>query len=167
MQASADHTLFIHASNDTFIALLVYVDDIILAGYSLTKITRIKSLLNITFKIKDLGKLKYFLCLEVAYSHQGIYVSQRNHFWISSMILVYWAKLITTPMYPSIKLLLGSKLITTPMYPSIKLYRDGGQPYEDIYSYRRLVGRLIYLTNTRSDICFVVQQLSPFMYALT
>lgn len=63
--------------------------------------------------------------------------------------------------------LLGSKPVTTPMDPSIKLHHDGGQSYEDIYSYIRVVGRLIYLTNTRPTICFVVQQLSQFLCAPT
>jgi len=74
VQAVVDHTLFFHTSTNTFTALLVYVDDIILAGNSITKITRIKHMLDSSFKIKDLGKLKYFLGLEVAYSLLGIFV---------------------------------------------------------------------------------------------
>jgi hypothetical protein len=46
--------------------LLIYVDDIILAGTSLEEFQRIKSILDSNFKIKDLGILKYFLGLEVA-----------------------------------------------------------------------------------------------------
>jgi len=122
----------------------VYVDDIILAGNSLPEITIIKHLLDTSFKIKDMGKLKYLLGLEVAYSNNGISVSQRK----------YCLDLLNDSG------LLGSKPISTPMDPSIKLHHDGGKPYEDIYSYRRLVGRLIYLTNTRPYICFVVQKLS-------
>ena len=38
---------------------------------------------------------------------------------------------------------------------------------EDSSSYRRLIGRLIYLTNTRPDISFSVNKLSQFVYAPT
>jgi len=141
----------VNTSNDTFTALLVYVDDIILAVNSLPEITRIKHLLDASFKIKDLGKLKYFPGLEVAYSNTGISVSQRK----------YCLDLLNDSG------LLGSKPVSTLMDPSIKLHHDGEQPYEDIYSYRRFVGRLIYLTNTRPYICFVVQQLSQFLSAPT
>lgn len=83
------------------------------------EITRIKSLLDTSFKIKDyLGNLKYFLGLEVAYSHLGISVSQRK----------YCLDLLNDSG------LLGSKPVTTPMDRSIKLHHDGGQSYEDIYS---------------------------------
>jgi len=44
------------------------VDDIILAGNDKEQIARIKQALNQTFKIKDLGNLRYFLCLEVSRS---------------------------------------------------------------------------------------------------
>jgi len=43
----------------------VYVDDVILPGNSLAEIEEVKQALNKTFKIKDLGELKYFLRLEV------------------------------------------------------------------------------------------------------
>jgi hypothetical protein len=37
----------------------------------------------------------------------------------------------------------------------------------DVSSYRRLVGRLLYLNTTRPDIAFATQQLSQFMHAPT
>jgi hypothetical protein len=63
--------------------------------------------------------------------------------------------------------LLGSKPITTPLDSSVKLHQDNSAAYEDIAGYRRLVGRLLYLTTTRPDIAFVTQQLSQFLTSPT
>ena len=63
--------------------------------------------------------------------------------------------------------LLGSKPVSTPLDPSIKLHQDTSKPFEDIFSYRRLVGKLLYINTTRPDIAFVTQQLSEFLYAPT
>lgn len=43
------------------------------------------------------------------------------------------------------------------------LYQDDGPLFEDVLCYRRLVGKLLYLTTTRPDITFAVQQLSQFL----
>jgi hypothetical protein len=59
--------------------------------------------------------------------------------------------------------LLGSKSAITPLDPSIKLHQDESKPYSDVSSYRRLIGKLLYLTNTRPDISFATQQLSQFL----
>ena len=63
-----DHSLFSNSSEGSFRTLLVYVDDIILTGSDKEEIARIKQALNKTFKIKDIGNLRYFLGLEVARS---------------------------------------------------------------------------------------------------
>jgi len=65
-QSMSDHSLFIKKTPTTFIALLVYIDDILLAGNSMTKIEHIKMLLHNNFRIKNLGELKYFLGFEEA-----------------------------------------------------------------------------------------------------
>jgi len=72
-----DHSLFINSSEGSFTTILVYVDDIILAGNDKEEIDRIKQALNKTFKIKDFGDLKYFLDLEVR-SKKGIMMNQRS-----------------------------------------------------------------------------------------
>jgi hypothetical protein len=41
---------------------------------------------------------------------------------------------------------------------------DDGKPFEDISQYRRLIGKLLYLTNTRPDIAYATQQLSQFLH---
>ena len=66
IQSISDYSLFTHKTASTFITLLVYVDDVILAGNSMDIINKTKTLLHQTFRIKDLGKLKYFLGFVVA-----------------------------------------------------------------------------------------------------
>jgi len=52
---------------------------LILLGNSINEINNIKSFLDSTFKIKDLGQLKYFLSLEVARSKKGIHICQQKY----------------------------------------------------------------------------------------
>jgi len=127
--------------------LLVYVDDVILAGNSLQEFASIKQVLHDAFQIKDLGILKYFLGIEVAHSSSGISLCQRK----------YCLDLLEDSGF------LNSKPISTLSDPSIKLYNDGLEPYPDIPAYKRLIGRLLYLNTTRPDITFITQQLSQFL----
>ena len=77
-QSQGDHTLFIkHSVARGVIVLLVYVDDIIMTGNDEREKHEVKQKLVKEFEIKELGKLKYFLGIEVAYSTQGIYISQQ------------------------------------------------------------------------------------------
>ena len=59
--------------------LLVYVDDIILTGNDEEEKEVLKHKLVQEFEIKELGKLKYFLGIEVAHSSQGIFISQQKY----------------------------------------------------------------------------------------
>ena len=44
-----------------------------------------------------------------------------------------------------------------------KLSSTGSANFTDVQAYRRLIGRLMYLTNTQPDIPFFVQELSQFL----
>ncbi|KAL2335001.1 hypothetical protein Fmac_016214 [Flemingia macrophylla] len=146
-QSTADHSLFIKSSKSHFTALLVYVDDIILAGDDKAEIDFIKAQLHKSFKIKDLGNLRYFLGLEVARSSKGILLNQRKY---------------TLEVLEDVGFL-AAKPSSTPFSPSSKLHNDFGSPYNDESTYRCLIGRLLYLTTTRPDISYAVQQLSQFV----
>jgi hypothetical protein len=59
--------------------LLVYVDDIVLAGDDAEVLSSFTQLLNQQFKLKDLGDLKFFLGLEIARKSTGISPCQRKY----------------------------------------------------------------------------------------
>ena len=65
-QLATDHSLFIRSTNLIFMALLIYVDDIIIANSDEMAIQELKYKLDARFKLKDLGSLRFFLGLEVA-----------------------------------------------------------------------------------------------------
>lgn len=125
----------------------MYVDDIVLTGDSITKINNVKAFLDYKFHIKDLGQLKYFLGLEIARSNSGIFLNCRK----------YVLKLLEHTCF------LGAKPIFTPVDPNIKLSSIEGIPLDDHSSYRKLIGRLLYLINIRPDISYSVQHLSQFV----
>lgn len=127
---------------------MVYVDDMIIASNSFDEFEVIKQVLNDQFKIKDLGQMKYFLGIEVAYSKVRITICQRKY----CLDLIYD------------ECLLGVKPIKSLIDPSKKLHRDSSNLFEDIACHRRLVGKLLYLTTTRSNIAFVIHQLSRFLH---
>ena len=124
-QSNADHSLFTFQNVKSFTTLLIYVDDVILAGNSIEEFTRMKRILDSNFKIKDLGTLKYFLGLEVARPKSGISICQRKY----CLDLLHESGL------------LGAKLAKTPLDHSTRLHQDEGKPYEDVASYRRLIGK--------------------------
>lgn len=146
-QSPSDHSLFIKNVDGLFIALLVYVDDVIIASNNQGAIADLKSELNKLFKLKDLGDVKYFLGLEIAKSSTGICVSQRK----------YVLDLLSDFGY------LGCKAASTPMEANVKLSMDEGVDLPDVSLYRRLLGKLLYLTLTRPDISYAVGRLSQFI----
>lgn len=68
-------------------AILAYVNNLILTGNNMSAIQDSKKVLNHEFKMKDLGELRYFLGIEVDRSHQGIFLSQKKY--INDLITQY------------------------------------------------------------------------------
>ena len=126
VKSTADHSMFIkHTQNSTTI-ILVYVDDIIVTGNDNEEIKRVKQSLKDEFDIKDLGKLSYFLGIEIAHSSKGLFLSQRKY--------------VLDLLKETGKI--GAKPAGTPMETNIKLGPQDGEPLPDIGQYQRLeIGR--------------------------
>ncbi|PNX67023.1 copia protein, partial [Trifolium pratense] len=144
----SDHSLFIyHHGNDTAYILL-YVDDIILTASSDALRDSIMSQLSIEFAMKDLGPLSYFLGISVTKHTGGLFLSQKK----------YAREIIERAGMSS------CKSSPTPVDTKAKLSGSSGNPYHDPTEYRSLAGALQYLTFTRPDISYAVQQVCLFMH---
>lgn len=128
------------------VLVLVYVDDIIIASSCDKATALLKESLQASFKLRDLGTLRYFLGLEIARSSSGISICQRK----------YVLDLLTDTG------LLGCKPSSIPMDPSVKISIEDGELLPNAEVYWRLVGKLLYLTFTRPDITFAVHKLCQF-----
>ncbi|KAL0667809.1 hypothetical protein Bca4012_030513 [Brassica carinata] len=152
VKSEADHTLFTLTSKQGIVVILVYVDDIIITGSDKEGILLTKAFLRSSFDIKDLGELKYFLGIEMCRSKDGLFLSQRK----------YTLDLLNEAGD------LGGRAAKTPLEDGYKVLREGeieDKLYADVKHYRRMVGKLIYLTITRPDVCFAVNQVSQHMQA--
>jgi Reverse transcriptase (RNA-dependent DNA polymerase) len=74
--SGADSSVFVKHSCNGLTVVLVYVDDIIITGDNQFEIDCIKENFKQKFKIKDLGRLKYFLGIEIDRSSKGLFISQ-------------------------------------------------------------------------------------------
>jgi hypothetical protein len=151
IQSKADYSLFTKKTSRGFTAILVYVDDLVLGGTDIEEINQLKSMLDQKFSIKDLGQLKYFLGFDVARTKAGIALCQRKY----TLDLLADAGL------------LAAKPCSTPMQPQLQLHKSSGTPLTDPTTYRRLIGRLLYLTHSRPEISYAVSKLSQFLDAPT
>lgn len=129
--------------------VLVYVDDLVIAGNSPILIAQFKEYLSSCFHMKDLGVLKYFLGIEVARNQNGFYLCQRK----------YALELIAEDG------LLGSRPVSFPIPQNHRLTLTATPLIPDPEQYRRLVGCLIYLKVTRPDLSYAVHTLVQFMQA--
>ena len=147
VQSQVDYSLFTRIQGKSFTALLIYVDDILNNGNDSVSIAVVKKFLHSQFRLKDLGDLKYFLGIKVSSSNNGIFIFQRK----------YALEIIKD------KGLLGATPIDTLMERGLKL-SDKSDLLKDSDHYRRLVGRLIYLTVSRLDITYSMHVLGRFMH---
>ncbi|KAL7587641.1 hypothetical protein Lser_V15G38703 [Lactuca serriola] len=139
--------MFIFKKGLIHLVALIYVDDILLMGNDDKRLNEVKAYLQTQFSIKDLGLLKYFLGIGVARSAEGFVISQRKY---------------TLDILKDSRIE-GSHPSSFPMEQNLKLHKDDDSSEVDASRYRRLVGRLLYLTVTHPGITFSVNQLSQFL----
>jgi hypothetical protein len=145
-KSKVDPNLYFKIENDGPVILLLYVDDSFLTDEE-NLITDCNKKLAAEFEMKDLGPMHYFIGLEVWHSPEEIFLNQGKY-------VVEILKRFDMMDYKS---------MSTPMETNLKLLVDTSSKIVDVTLYRQVIGSLMYLTNTRPDICFATNTSSRYL----
>jgi hypothetical protein len=152
VESKADTSLFVlHRGTETAY-LLLYVDDIVLTASSPALLRHIIQDLQREFAMKDLGLIHHFLGVHVQHlTGGGLHLSQRQ-FMIDILDRAGMS---------------ACKPCSTPVDTNPKLSAATGALLEkpQATDFRSLAGALQYLTFTRPDIAYAVQQVCLHMHA--
>jgi len=142
-----DNSMFLCFGESITLIVLIYVDDILITCSSPTQVASLVAKLNSMFALRDLGRLTYFLGIEVSYHEDSIHLSQTKY--VSDLLQ-------RTTMF-------DTKPVKTPGAVGQNLSKFDGEPMEDAFHYHSIVGALQYLTITRSSIAFAVNKACQLM----
>jgi hypothetical protein len=142
--------MFIFRRGSDTVYLLLYVNDIILTASSVELLHCTISTLQREFAMNDLGPLHHFLGITVERRPVGLFLHQRT----------YTLDILKRAV------MADCKPCTTPVDLQAKLAVDSGPPVEDASQFQSIVGALQYLTFTRPDIAYAVQQICLDMHDL-
>ena len=130
--------------------ILVYVDDLIVAGKSRDGVQAVKNSVSATFDVRDMGQVKDFIGMKVMRDRAAKMLTLSNPGHVTALLEAFGMSKSTPNKTPMV---LGAKLAKT----GENLLPDGNR-------YAELVGSLLYLsTTTRPDIAFSVGVLSRYM----
>ena len=152
-ESGADSCVFIKNESNNLKIIAVYVDDLILIAKSLNEIQQIKDSLSKTFKMKDMGQLRYCLGINFELTEQGISPCQKQH--LNKLLERYK--------------LTEANTVTTPMDPNVKLVKDDSYSKKvDAVQYQSMVGSLLHAARaTCPEIAYAVGIVSKFNAAPT
>ena len=139
-----DSKLYFKVIDGEALILVLYVDDLFLTGEE-HLIIKCKELAS-EFQMKDLKYMHYFLGLEVWQRPNEIILSQGKY---TIDILKRFG-------------MMDCKSMSTPMETKFQKLKEAAASLDlvDPTMYRQLIGSLMYLVNTRPDICYAVSALS-------
>ncbi|GJV85928.1 ribonuclease H-like domain-containing protein [Tanacetum coccineum] len=140
-------SLFIYKQGTDTAYLLLYVDDIVLTASSEILLLQIIKSLHQEFTMTDMGPLNYFLGISILRDSLELFLSQKKY----AVEILDRAHMVNCN--PS----------RTPIDTESKL-GSNGDPVFDPTLYRSLAGSLHYLTFTRPDISYAVQQVCLYMH---
>ncbi|KAK1415150.1 hypothetical protein QVD17_30922 [Tagetes erecta] len=146
--AATDTSLFVYKKGTCLAYLLLYVDDIIFTASDPTFIQDTITKLSTEFAMTELGNLHHFLGITATQHNGGLFLSQEH----------YTHQIIERANMKN------CKPCATPVDTDSKLSATSGPRVSDGELYRSLAGALQYLTFTRPDITYAVQQICLFMH---
>jgi hypothetical protein len=146
----SDNSIYVLQQKDSITILAVYVDDLILASNNREALNHTKSKLKESFEMTDLGKLSWFLGMEINVNNNNNTVTLNQKSYIENILKRYGMS--------------DCKPVSTPMETNNQLQQDpDGQEFEDPQMYRQAVGSLMYaMVASRPDIAFAVGAVSKF-----
>lgn len=144
---SSEHTLFKKQVRGNILVVSLYVDDLIFTENSRAICEEFKHSMQLEFDMTDLGKMRHFLGIEVIQNEAGIFICQRRY---AREILARFN-------------MLDSNSVRNPMVPGTILSKDDAGIPVNVTKFKQVVGSLIYLTVTRSDLMFGVILISRYM----
>ncbi|CAL9000527.1 unnamed protein product [Prunus brigantina] len=148
VHSHSDASLFIHRSSSCTVYVLVYVDDIIVTGFETQSVHRFLDQLCSTFDSRRMGELNFFLGMEITRFPDHLFISQTRY----AVDLLKRFNMTDCKPCP------------TPLPSDTRLSCMDGDPLSDPSTYRSMVGGLQYLTLSRPDISFAVNQVCQFMH---
>ena len=144
----SDSSLFTFTRGQDAAFLLLYIDDIVLTASSTALLQHIITQLTGEFAMKDLGDLHYFLGIRVTRSTAGFFLSQQQ----------YAEEILERAGMDN------CKPAPTPVDTKGKLPSADGDKVADPSAYRSIAGALQYLTITRPEMAYAVQQVCLHMH---
>jgi hypothetical protein len=145
-KSDVDPNLYYIIRGEDTLILILYVDDLFITGAE-HLIAECKRGLASEFEMSDIGLMHYFLGMEVWQEEGHIFLGQGKYV---ADILSRFQMEDCRPM-------------STPMVTNWKKLSASDSQLVDATGYRQLIGSLMYLVNTRPDICFAVNTLSQYM----
>ncbi|GAU34012.1 hypothetical protein TSUD_212730 [Trifolium subterraneum] len=143
-----EHTLFVkNGEGDKILIVSLYVDDLIYTGNDNRMMEEFKSSMKEKFAMTDLGKMKYFLGVEVSQSPQGIFIHQHKY---ASEILQRFG-------------MEECNKVSSPIVSGCKLVKDEKGQASDATYYKQVIGCLMYLLATRPDMAFSICLATRYM----
>ncbi|GJQ89296.1 retrovirus-related pol polyprotein from transposon TNT 1-94 [Tanacetum coccineum] len=139
-KGTVDPTLFIKREGKDILLVKIYVDDIIFASTKPDLYESFSKIMCSKFKMLMMGKLSFFLGLQISQSPRGIFLNQSKYA-LESL------KKYGMETYD---------LVDTPMVEKSKLDEDPQGKVVDPTRYRGMIGTLMYLISSRPDLVFVV-----------
>ncbi|KAI3461498.1 hypothetical protein Pfo_018161, partial [Paulownia fortunei] len=154
-----NHCVYLHKLQDgSFIYLLLYVDDILIASQSQMEIDKLKAQLNQEFEMKDLGKAKKILGIEISRDRTRGKLCLTQKQYLKKVLQCFGmtesSKPVSTPLAPHLK-------ISAQLSPK----NDEEREYMAKVPYANAVGSLMYaMMCTRPDISQAVGVVSRYMH---
>ena len=146
-KCSKEPSIYWKEEGENLLVVAVYVDDLLVTDSSVESIINFKLGMSKMFEMSDLGRLTYYLGIEVTVKEDGVVLKQERY---AKKILEETGMSKCNPD-------------RKPMIAGLELSKALDEKSIDRQQYRRSIGCLRYLPHTRPDLSYSVGILSRYM----